>query len=132
MPEYIYSKADLQSLENYFFNSSTLDDCLNFDAVEDIWSSLKLTYDQGCELFVPKIFFKRQQYPPWFGPQIKHLTKCTRTQKRLAKFKPSTFRLLKTKSLESELQTLIEISLAYENDLITTHYSNPKKLFWQA
>ena len=119
-PHYVFdfSKADYSGLCSFLmdFNFSPL---LSSDDVNFIWSSLKTTIFSGMNLYIPKVRMRRQQYPCWFTPELRHLSKCARTlRKRILKH-PSAHQQQKLSQLEDKLRDKILIAkTSHEANLI--------------
>ena len=110
-PRYVFdfSKADYTGLCSFLmdFNFSPL---LSSDDINFIWSSLRNTICYGMSLYIPKVRLRRYQYPRWFTPELRHLSKRIRTlRKRVSKL-PNTSQQQKLSQLEDELRNKIVIT----------------------
>ena len=89
-------KADYNGLCSYSidldFTPLFLSDNVNF-----IWLYLKNIILTGMNCFTPKVRLRKYQYPCWFTPELRHLSKCVRTLKRQISKNPATNQLLKLK-----------------------------------
>ena len=97
------------------FNFSPL---LSSDDVNFIWSSLKTTIFSRMNLYIPKVRIRRQQYPCWFTPELRQLSKCARTLRKIFKH-PSAHQQQKLSQLEDKLRDKILIAkTSHEANLI--------------
>lgn len=119
-PQYVFDlpKADYSGLCSHLMDSD-FSPLLYSKDVNFIWSSLKNIIYNGMNYFIPKVRLRRYQYPCWFTPELRHLSKCARTQRRKISNNPSTNNLLKLSELEDSIQQKILIAKSsYETNLI--------------
>ena len=50
--------------------------------VEYIWLFIKNIIHAGMNLFIPKVRIRKHQYPFWYTPELRHLSKCLLTLRR--------------------------------------------------
>ena len=74
-----YSKADIDGPIFHLLDNSDLDNCLQLDGVNDIWSHIKTNLLNACQLYVPTVQVPKYKSPKWFTPEIRHLIKKSRT-----------------------------------------------------
>ena len=85
--EYVFdfTKADFASLCSYLMDTD-FSPCLLSNDIEFIWSIIKNAIYSGMNLFIPKVRLRKHQFPRWFTPELRHLTKRIRTlRKRISK-----------------------------------------------
>ena len=76
------------------------DSCLQSQDVEFVWLVIKEMTYAAMELFIPKVRLRNYQYPCWYTPELRHLSKCMRTlHRRLAKH-PTVHLLDKVSQME--------------------------------
>ena len=125
-----YSKADIDGLIFHLLDNSDLDNCLQFDGVNDIWSHIKTNLLTARQLYVPIVQMPKHPSPKWFTPEIRHLIKKSRTIQRQLNHHNSNHLQCKLNHIESSLKDLISSSKStYINNLISSHHSTPGKLF---
>ena len=82
-PHYVFDfpKADYSGLCSFLMdiNFSPL---LSSDNINFIWFSLKTIIYSGMNLFIPKVKLRKYQYPDWFTPELRHLSKCAHTLRK--------------------------------------------------
>ena len=89
---YDFPKADFDGLCSFLFDVD-FDSCLQSQDVEFVWLVIKEMIYAAMDLFIPKVRLRNYQYPCWYTPELRHLSKCMRTlHRRLAKH--PTVRLL--------------------------------------
>ena len=113
-----FSKADYNGLCSYLMDFD-FNPLLLSDDVNSIWSSLKNTILTGMNYFIPKVRLRKYQYPCWFTPELRHLSKCVRTLRRRISKNPVANQLLKLSELEDSIQKKMLIAKSsYETSLI--------------
>ena len=131
-PVYVYdlSHADMDGLCDHFLNTD-FSTCLLSTDIEHVWSNLKLIIHSGMDSFIPKVQLRVHQSPKWFTPEIRHQTKCLKTQRRLNIKHPTRYRQEKIEVIEAQLgKDLLTAKSVYETNLITNYaHTNPSKLF---
>lgn len=120
LPQYVFDfpKADYNGLCSFLMdiNYSPL---LSSDDVNFIWSSLKSIIYSGMNLYVPKVRLRRYQYPSWFTPELRHLSKCLRTTRKRVSKHPSVYQQHKLSQLEGELHSkILAAKSSHEANLI--------------
>ena len=69
-----FPKANLEGLFDFLFIYD-FTPCLLSDDVETVWSLIKLAIYDAMNLFIPKVQICCYQYPRWFTPELRHLSK---------------------------------------------------------
>ena len=70
-------------------------------------------------LYVPKVRLRRYQYPSWFTPELRHLSKCLRTTRKRVSKHPSVYQQHKLSQLEGELHSkILAAKSSHEANLI--------------
>ena len=77
IPQYVFDfpKADYEGLCSFLidYDFSLL---LSSNNVEFIWCFLKNSIHTAMNFYIPKVRLRKHQYPQWFTPELRHLTKC--------------------------------------------------------
>ena len=126
-PSYVFdfSKADYTGLCSFLMDIN-FNPLLSSNDVNFVWSSLKTIIYSGMGIYLPKVRLRRYQYPCWFTPELRHLSKCAHTlRKRISKH-PSAHQQLKLSQLEEKLhnEILSVKSSYYETSLICSFAGN--------
>ena len=125
-----YSKADFDGLISHLLDNSDLDNCLQLDGVNIIWSHIKTNLLSARKLYVPTVQVPIHPSPRWFTPEIRHMIKKSRTIQRQLNHRKSNHLICKLSHIESSLQDLISSSKStYIKNLVSSHHSTPGKLF---
>ena len=105
--------------------------CLQSNAVEHVWSSIKSVILKAMDIYIPKVRLKTSKRPRWFTPEIKHLKNRIRTVRRKCKYHPTPSNCSKLLDLENILRNKVLLAKStYENELIKKFcYRNSSKLF---
>ena len=76
-PRYVFDfpKANLTGLCNFLLDFD-FSPCLASVNIEYVWSAIKQAIYTGMDLFIPKVRIRSHQYPIWFTPELRHLSKC--------------------------------------------------------
>ena len=92
---------------------------IKINDIEFIWSIIKNAIYSGMNLFIPKVRLRKHQFPRWFTPVLRHLTKRIRTlRKRISKH-PSSQLFDKLSQMEDDLVYKTQSSKSsYESQLI--------------
>ena len=119
-PTYVFDfpKANYDGILSYLFDLD-YSQCLQSQDVESIWCMIKNSIYNAMDLFIPKVRLRRHQFPCWYTPELRHLSKCVHTcKKRLSRH--STPHLeLKTNNLESEYCSKALVAKSnYESQLV--------------
>ena len=79
-PRYVFDfpKANLTGLCD-FLQDNDFSSCLACNNTECIWSAIKQAIYTGMDQFIPKVRIRSYQYPVWFTPELRHLSKGIRT-----------------------------------------------------
>ena len=77
-------------------------------------------------IYLPKVRLRRYQYPCWFTPELRHLSKCAHTLRKRNSKHPSAHQQLKLSQLEEKLhnEILSVKSSYYETSLICSFAGN--------
>ena len=65
-----YSKADFTGLCDHLLDID-FSNCLQSNAVEHVWSSIKYVILKAMDIYIPKVRLKTSKRPRWFTPEIK-------------------------------------------------------------
>ena len=107
------------------------DSCFTSDDVEGIWSTIKQAIHEGMHLFIPKVRIRSYQYPAWFTPKLRHLSKRIRSLRKRCLFSPTTNNLNKLQCLQECLQNNLSLSKTnFEANLINSISSKKSKFFY--
>ena len=83
IPQYVFDfpKADYEGLCSFLmdYDFSLL---LSSNNVEFMWCFLKNSIHTAMNFYIPKVRLRKHQYPQWFTPELRHLTKCARFVKK--------------------------------------------------
>ena len=115
---YHLPNANYDGILSYLFDLD-YSQCLQSQDVESIWCMIKNSIYNAMDLFIPKVRLRRHQFPCWYTPELRHLSKCIHTcKKRLSRH--STPHLeLKTNNLESEYCSKALVAKSnYESQLV--------------
>lgn len=84
----VYSKTNFQAMTDYLIDVDfdILDTCSD---VESMWICFKSIISAAMDFFVPKVRIRREQYPKWFTPLVRHRIKCLRTLRRKCRSNPT-------------------------------------------
>ena len=76
-PRYVFDfpKANLTGLCDFLLDID-FSSCLASNNTEYVWSAIKQAIYTGMDLFIPKVRIRSYQYPVWFTPELRHLSKC--------------------------------------------------------
>ena len=70
-------------------------------------------------LFIPKVRLRRHQFPCWYTPELRHLSKCLRSAKKRFTKHATPHLQLKINNLESEYRSKILLAKSnYESRLV--------------
>ena len=84
-----------------------------------IWNEIKSSIHNAMNMFIPKVRLRRHQFPCWYTPELRHLSKCLHsTKKRFTKHATPHIQL-KISNLESEYRSKILLAKPnYESQLV--------------
>ena len=115
-----FPKADYESICSFLMDAD-FSHCLQSEDVEYIWLSIKNIILAGMNLFIPKVRIRKHQYPFWYTPELRHLSKCLLTLRRkLSKCAhPTALQHAKLSQWEENFFSKVQSSKAtYESKLI--------------
>ena len=121
-PRFVFDfpKANLDGLCEFLLEFD-FDSCFTSDDVEGIWSTIKQAIHEGMHLFIPKVRIRSYQYPAWFTPKLRHLSKRIRSLRKRCLFSPTTNNLNKLQCLQECLQNNLSLSKTnFEANLINS------------
>ena len=127
----IYPKADYNSLCS-FLHDFDFTSCLLSHDVDSVWNSIKSAIYEGMNLFIPRVRLRRHQYPRWFTPERRHLSKCLHTLRKKVSKKPTSYLRnkleLQTSALSDKIQSAKSL---YESQLVANCAGpcNPPQLY---
>ena len=130
-PRFVFDfpKANLDGLCEFLLEFD-FDSCFTSDDVEGIWSTIKQAIHEGMHLFIPKVRIRSYQYPAWFTPKLRHLSKRIRSLRKRCLFCPTTNDLNKLQCLQECLQNNLSLSKTnFEANLINSISSKKSKIF---
>ena len=119
-PRYVFDfpKANLSGLCNFLLDFD-FSSCLASANIEYIWTAIKQAIYTGMGLFIPKVRIRSHQYPIWFTPELRHLSKCIRTLTRRYTSTHSSHVGNKLQSLKENFHDkLLATKSKYETELI--------------
>ena len=92
---------------------------IKINDIEFIWSIIKNAIYSGMNLFIPKVRLRKHQFPRWFTPELRHLTKRIRTLRKRIPKHPSSQLFDKPSQMEDDLVYKTQSSKSsYESQLI--------------
>ena len=119
-PKYVfdYPKANYDSILSYLTNFD-YSPCFQSQDIELIWLTIKNSIDTAMHLFIPKVRLRRHQFPCWYTPELRHLSKCLRSAKKRFTKHATPHLQLKINNLESEYRSKILLAKSnYESRLV--------------
>ena len=119
-PRYVFDfpKANLTGLCNFLLDFD-FSSCLASVNTEYVWSAIKQAIYTGMDQFIPKVRIRSHQYPIWFTPELRHLSKCIRTLTRRCSSTHSSHVINKLQSLKENFHDkLLATKSKYETKLI--------------
>ena len=123
IPKYVYDfpKANYSAIQSYLLDFE-YSPCLQSQDVEFIWHEIKSSIHNAMNMFIPKVRLRRHQFPCWYTPELRHLSKCLHsTKKRFAKHATPHLQL-KINNLESEYRSKILLAKSnYESQLVQSY-----------
>ena len=119
-PKYVFDfpKADYDGICSYLidFDYSC---CLRCSDVELVWNTVKSSIYEAMNIFIPKVRLRRFQYPCWFTPELRHLSKSLRTLRKKASRKPTAHLCNKVAQYQSTLRDkILHAKSQYEINLV--------------
>ena len=94
-----FPKADYDGILSYLCDFD-YNPCLQSQDVEFIWITIKNSILTAMNLFIPKVRLRRQQFPCWYTPELRHLSKCLRSSKKRFSKHPTSHLQQKINDLE--------------------------------
>ena len=80
---------------------------------------IKSSIHNAMDMFIPKVKLKRHQFPCWYTPELRHLSKCLRSSKKRFSSHPTTQLQLKITNLELESHSKALLAKSkYESQLV--------------
>lgn len=119
-PIYVFDfpKANYDGILSYLFDFD-YSQCLLSQDVESIWCTIKNSIYNAMTMFIPKVRLRRHQFPCWYTPELRHLSKCLRTCKKRLSRHPTPHLQLRTSNLESEYRRKALLAKSnYESQLV--------------
>ena len=119
-PRYVFDfpKANLTGLCNFLLDID-FSSCLGSNNTEYVWSAIKQAIYTGMDLFIPKVRIRSYQYPVWFTPELRHLSKCIRTLNKRCTTNSTPHVLNKLQRLKENFHDkLLTAKSEYEAELI--------------
>ena len=121
IPQYVFDfpKADYEGLCSFLmvYDFSLL---LSSNNVEFMVLSQK-QHSHSYEFLHPKVRLRKHQYPQWFTPELRHLTKCARSVKKRISHCPTNNLKEKLSDLECSLRNkMLSVKSAFETNLINS------------
>ena len=120
IPKYVYDlpKANYSAIQSFLFDFE-YSPCLQSQDVEFIWHEIKSSIHNAMNMFIPKVRLRRRQFPCWFTPELRHLSKCLHsTKKRFTKHATPHLQL-KLNNLESKYRSKVLLAKSnYESELV--------------
>lgn len=124
-----YQKADWVGLCDYLLDSD-LESCYEFDDVELIWATIKLTIIPAMDIFIPKVWLKKHEHPHWFTPGLRHLANTVGTLRRKCDKKSTTTMQAKLSKVEVLYNDAAKhVKAEYERSLINKLAKNGSGLY---
>ena len=121
---YDYPKADYNSLCSFLLDFD-FTSCLLSHDVDSVWNSIKSAIYEGMNLFIPRVRLRRHQYPRWFTPELRHLSKWLHTLRKKVSKKPTSYLCnkleLQTSALSDKIQSAKSL---YESQLVANCAGN--------
>ena len=74
-------------------------------AMEKHWHEIKNSIHNAMNMFIPKVRLRRHQFPCWYTPELRHLSKCLRSAKKRFSRHATPHLQLKINDLESEYRS---------------------------
>ena len=112
---YDYPKADYDGLCSYLLDMD-FSPCL---LSQDVWNIIKSTIHEGMSLFIPMVRLRRYQYPQWYTPELRHLSKCLSTLRKKVSKNPTPYLCNKFAQKSSKLSSKIQFAKSvYESKLV--------------
>ena len=108
IPKYVYDfpKANFSAILSYVLDFE-YSPCLRSQDVEFIWHEIKNSIHNAMNMFIPKVRLRRHQFPCWYTPELRHLSKCLRSIKKRFSKHATPHLQLKINDLESEYRSKI-------------------------
>ena len=121
---YDYPKADYNSLCSFLIDFD-FTSCLLSHDVDSVWNSIKSAIYEGINLFIPRVRLRRHQYPRWYTPELRHLSKCLHTLRKKVSKKPTSYLRIKLEQQTSALSDKIQSAKSlYESQLVANCAGN--------
>ena len=121
---YDYPKADYDGLCSYLLDMD-FSPCLLSQDVEEVWNIIKSTIYEGMSLFIPMVRLRRYQYPQWYTPELRHLSKCLSTLRKKVSNNPTSYLCNKFAQESSKLSSKTQLAKSvYESKLVAGFADN--------
>ena len=120
IPKYVYDfpKANFSAILSYLLDFE-YSPCLRSQDVEFIWHEIKNSIHNAMNMFIPKVRLRRHQFPCWYTPELRHLSKCLRSIKKRSSKHATPHLQHKINDLESEYRSKTLLAKSnYESQLI--------------
>ena len=119
-PKYVFDfpKANYNGILSYLFDFD-YSSCLHSQDVDSIWDIIKNSIYTAMNTFIPKVRLRRHQFPCWYTPELRHLSKCLQSSKKRFSKHPTTHLHLKINNLELEYRNkILQAKSSYESHLV--------------
>ena len=120
IPKYVFDfpKADYDGILSYLCDFD-YNPCLQSQDVESIWFTIKNSILTAMNIFIPKVRLRRHQFPCWYTPEARHLSKCLRTSKKRFSKHPTSHLQQKINDLELQCHNkILQAKSNYESNLV--------------
>ena len=85
----------------------------------------KSTIYEGMSLFIPMVRLRRYQYPQWYTPELRHLSKCLSTLRKKVSNNPTSYLCNKFAQESSKLSSKTQLAKSvYESKLVAGFADN--------
>ena len=96
-------------------------------AMEKHWHEIKNSIHNAMNMFIPKVRLRRHQFPCWYTPELRHLSKCLRSAKKRFSRHATPHLQLKINDLESEYRSKTLLAKSnYESQLLLLDHTTQK------
>ena len=119
-PKYVFDfpKANYDAILSYLFDFD-YSLCLQSQDVDSIWHTIKNSIHTAMNTFIPKVRLRRHQFPCWYTPELRHLSKCLQSSKNRFSKHPTTHLQHKISNLELAYRSkILQAKSNYESHLI--------------
>ena len=120
IPKYVFDfpKANYDGILSYLSDFNYIP-CIQSQNVESIWLTIKNSILTAMNLFIPKVRLRRHQFPCWYTPELRHLSKCLHTSKKRFSKHPTPQLQQKINDLELQYRNkILQAKSNYETNLV--------------